>query len=282
MILSPFLLLGFLLTMPVYFVEPFVARRVQSRMSLFSEGCSSSYSDDVCKVVRVPSEEFPSISWAVRKIRPPESCPLRIEVEPGLYEEENIRVEKWVEIVGKGDVCVRGSLTLTKQATGSSVVGLTFVKPNKRDRRYSTVRIEAANFTLANCTVQGGTIGVYVGGNWNVKGEIRDCLIRESLDGIYVEGAASPMIQDNVIEDTHVGIRCGRWGCPHLVQNTVRRAQKHGIAASQRSCPEITNNLIEECKEYGIYVACTAEATISQRAETYINCQKGDLSYNCG
>lgn len=184
--------------------------------------------------ITVPSEQYPTISQAILKVRSGDT----IWVEEGVYK-ENIVLSPGITLISK---------TLFKAIIDGNGASRVVVMGNRS--------------VLSGFSVTNGRFGVYSEGTGN---SIIKCFIRDNKQsGISCVGHL-PRIEDNlIIENEGSGIQ--GWDVRSTISsinhNTIAYNANHGIAIGGSSELVIENNIIAHNEKLGLKVEPTVKAKL--------------------
>ncbi|MDX2240215.1 MAG: DUF1565 domain-containing protein [Leptolyngbyaceae cyanobacterium bins.302] len=131
-------------------------------------------------------------------------------------------------------------------ANQSSLLGVTVTNPDGY-----AIQIESSNPTIAHNTLINNSRGgiVLTGSSASV---IRsNFFYQNGTSSIRILGNAQPQIQENIIEQSDVGIMVGGTASPLIVGNRVTQ-NKTGIAVQGQAQPKLRGNSVEGNEQFGL------------------------------
>lgn len=128
------------------------------------------------------------------------------------------------------------------------LVGVTVINPQPGG--YG-LWIESGNTLVMNNTFTGNfQNAIAVGGNSNpsIRGNY---FYQNGVSGIAITGTSQPEVQDNLLENTGVGITISDRATPKLINNRIS-ANQDGVIISDNALPILRNNIIENNQQDGL------------------------------
>ena len=242
---------------------------------------------------RVPSEQFSSISAAIKAASPGDS----IQLEPGVFQ-ENITIDKTLSLVGSPD----GSSVIDGSGKGKviTVTGVN-VRVAGLDVRHSGDIIEdsdaciyvtktAADVKLESNSLEQCAFGIWINGSrspvvlnntvtgyqkkflsdqgngihiWNIQnGLIKGNRIFKVRDGIYLSNTGTSSIEDNVMDSVRFGVHY-MYNDNNRVTGNVTCNSMVGQALMFSKRLVINNNAVINNKDHGMLLRAIYDSKIN-------------------
>jgi parallel beta-helix repeat protein len=163
-----------------------------------------------------------------------------IIVPKGTYR-ENINIDRAITLMAEtiGQVIIQGN-------SGSATIQII---TNTKD------------VELRNLTIQGGTVGVLMGGN--TDSTIESSIISNGVVGIEINNGGTALLNNSIIQNqSDIGIFLDTQAEATLTQNTIRNSG-YGIMIQGNAKATLRKNLIEGNSDAGLYVLETLDVQVS-------------------
>lgn len=190
--------------------------------------------------------DYPSIMSAVAAASPGQT----IIVKAGSYKEK-IFIDKALKLHGEGKDKVKisfdsDSVLEVNGQRGLEIQGLSFSPGGGRINK--PVCLLKGSLLFKDCRVVGGEKGIHIHSG---SPELQDNLIERNLNGIYIDGLSSPIIENNHCTNNDCGIFFavqaeGKASANRCTKNTV------GIIVSDHAAPELAENFCSDNQDSGI------------------------------
>jgi len=167
------------------------------------------------------------------------------------------------------------NVTILAGANQAIVEGLTILNPNPDGY---AIQVEASSPTIRYTTLTGNGSAIALTGNSQSQIQ-NNLIINNQQHGIAIFGAARPVIDRNVFEQTGLAIVVDGTAAP-LIQNNRLTKNLSGIVVQGTAQPKIHSNTIESNLEYGVLAKGQARPELGEATQknTILNNGKADTS----
>ncbi|MEN6327676.1 MAG: right-handed parallel beta-helix repeat-containing protein [Syntrophomonas sp.] len=190
--------------------------------------------------------DYQSIMEAVAAASPGQT----IMVKAGSYREK-IYIDKALKLYGEGRDKVKisfdtDSVLEVNSQKAIEIKGLSFSPGGGRSDQ--PVCLFKGNLIFKDCRVAGGEKGIHIRSG---SPTLQDNLIERNVNGIYIDGISTPIIENNYCNNNECGIFFADQAKGRAIVNRCTK-NTAGIIVSNNASPELTENICSDNRESGI------------------------------